>query len=71
MAQRDPTLAAVAKQHGGDGVLIQSDAAQYAGSVTTGNAFTTYGGGSAFTTGSAISAPMVRREGRFFVIKYL
>jgi hypothetical protein len=71
MAQRDSALAAVAKQHGGDGVLIQSDVVQYAGSVTSGNAFTTFGAGSAFTTGSAISAPIVRREGRFFVIKYL
>jgi hypothetical protein len=79
MAQRNPKLAAIAKQQGGDGVLIHSDAAQYMGSITTGNAFTTangsfYGNGfnaSALTTGTVVSAPMIRREGRFFVIKYL
>jgi hypothetical protein len=79
MAQRNSTLATLAKQHGGDGVLIQSDAAQYMGSITTGNAFTTANGsfygngfsGSALTTGTAVSAPIIRREGRFFVIKYL
>jgi hypothetical protein len=66
MAQRNPKLAATAKQQGGDGVLIQSDA-QYMGSITTGNVFT----GAALTTGTLVSAPMIRREGRFFVIKYL
>jgi len=79
MAQRNPKLAAIAKQQGGDGVLIQSDAAQYMGSITMGNAFTTANGafygngfnGSALTTGTLVSAPMIRREGRFFVIKYL
>ena len=67
MAQRNPRLAAIAKQQGGDGVLIQSDAAQYVGSITTGNVFT----GPTLTTGTLVSAPMIRREGRFFVIKYL
>jgi hypothetical protein len=71
MAQRDGALATVAKAHGGDGVLIQSDAVQYLGTFTTGNAATTLTNASAFTTGTAISAPMVRREGRFYVIKYL
>jgi hypothetical protein len=67
MAQRNPKLAAMAKQQSGDGVLIQSDAAQYMGSITTGNVFT----GGALTTGTLVSTPMIRREGRFFVIKYL
>jgi hypothetical protein len=79
MARRNAKLAEVAKQQGGDGVLIQSDAAQYMGSLTTGNAFTTANGnfygngfnGSVLTTGTSISTPMIRREGRFFVIKYL
>lgn len=79
MAQRYPALAASAKQHGGDGILIQSDTAQVVGAMTTGNAFTSvnasvYGNGfngSAVTTGSSFSAPIIRREGRFFVIKYL
>ena len=67
MAQRNPALAALAKQKGGDAVLINSDAAQYVGSITTGNVFI----GPALTTGTLVSAPMIRREGRFFVIKYL
>jgi hypothetical protein len=67
MAQRNPALAALAKQKGGDAVLIHSDAAQYVGSITTGSVFT----GPALTTGTLVSAPMIRREGRFFVIKYL
>jgi hypothetical protein len=57
------------KTRGGDGVLIQSDAAQYMGSITTGNAFTAVNGsfygngfnGSALTTGTFVSAPMIRR----------
>jgi hypothetical protein len=79
MATRNGKIASVAKKQGGDGVLITSDFANYLGSVTTGNAYTTgqanFVGnnmyGSAFTTGTAVSAPIMRREGRFYVIKYL
>jgi hypothetical protein len=79
MAARNAKIASVAKSQGGDGVLITSDFANYLGSVTTGNAYTTgqanFVGnnvyGSAFTTGTAVSASIVRREGRFYVIKYL
>jgi hypothetical protein len=79
MARKNAKLADVAKQRGGDGVLMQSDSAQYMGSLTTGNVFTTANGnfygngynGSALTTGTSISTPIIRREGRFFVIKYL
>jgi hypothetical protein len=77
--QRDGKLAETAKSQGGDGVLIQSDTATNVGSFATGNAFTTVNGnfygngfdGSALTTGAMVSAPIIKREGRFFVIKYL
>ena len=73
MAQRNSKVAASAKQQGGDGVLMQSDSSQYMGTFTSGNAFTSFNGftNTALTTGSSFSAPMMRREGRFFVIKYL
>jgi hypothetical protein len=79
MARRNAKLAEVAKQQGGDSVLMQSDSAQYMDSLTTGSAFTTADGnfygngfnGSALTTGTLVFAPMIRREGRFFIIKYL
>lgn len=69
--KRKPAHREIHKAHYRCRVLIQSDAIQYMGTVTTGNAFTTFGNASAFTTGTTFSAPMVRREGRFFVIKYL
>jgi hypothetical protein len=49
MAQRDGALGAVAKAHGGDGVLIKSDAVQYLGTFTIGNASTALTNTLAFT----------------------
>jgi hypothetical protein len=79
MSMRNYRLTEKAHAAGGDGVLVLSDRSQYVGTFSSGNAFTTanasvYGNnifGSALTTGSAFSMPMFRREGRYYVIKYL
>jgi len=79
MSMRNYRLTEKAHAAGGDAVLVLSDQSQYVGTFSSGNAFTTvnasvYGNnifGSALTTGSAFSMPMFRREGRYYVIKYL
>jgi hypothetical protein len=76
---RYPDIAKAAKAQGGDGVLIQSESVQYMGTVTGGNAFTHLNGnvygngfyGNAFSSSTAISAPLTQREDRYYVIKYL
>ncbi len=71
MAARDGDLASVAKKNGGDAVLINADTSQFMGTVSTGTA-TAFNTGSMVTaTGTGFSAPIMRREGRFFVIKYV
>jgi hypothetical protein len=79
MSMRNYRLTQKAHEAGGDGVLVLSDRSQYVGTYSMGNAFTTanasfYGNslyGSAFTNATAFSMPMFRREGRYYVIKYL
>jgi hypothetical protein len=66
-----PDLAKAAKSLGGDGVLIQSESIQYAGSVSSGNTFVSPLGSGLVATGSGISVPLTQREGHFLVIKYL
>ncbi len=83
MAARNPHLAALTKERGGDGLLLSSDETETMGIVSTANATATgwgtattfgnvtnfSGGASAFGTG--VSVPIMRREGRFYVIKYV
>jgi hypothetical protein len=79
MSMRNYRLTQKAHEAGGDGVLVLSDNSQYMGTFSTGNAFTTanasvYGNsiyGSAVTNATAFSMPMIRRESRYYVIKYL
>jgi hypothetical protein len=79
MSMRNYRLTQKAQEAGGDGVLVLSDTSQYMGTITTGNAFTTanaslYGNtfyGSALTNATAFSVPIIRRESRYYVIKYL
>ena len=83
MLLRDGKIAAVAKQQGGDGVLLSFDERETVGSFTSGNSYTTgqatayktLGGvqayGSANTSSTAISQTITRRNSKFYVIRYL
>jgi hypothetical protein len=83
MAVRNSQLAAKAKTKGGDGLLLSSDVSDMVGTFSTANATATgwgsattfgntttfNGGASAFGTG--MTMPMIRRTGRYYVIKYV
>ena len=87
MAMRDSDLARTAKQNGGDGILLKAEQTDFLGTYSTGNATAVTtghatavtngnvtnvtGGGITTATGSGISVPIIRREGQYFVIKYL
>ena len=83
MLLRDGHIAGVAKQQGGDGVLLSFDERETVGSITSGNAYTTgqatayktFGGvqayGSASTSSTSISQTITRRNSKFYVIRYL
>jgi hypothetical protein len=87
MAIRDSDLAAAAKRNGGDGILLKAEQSEFLGTystgsatavttghataVTNGNLTTVTGGGVTTATGSGISVPIVRREGQYYVIKYV
>jgi hypothetical protein len=83
MAARNPQLAALVRQRGGDGLLLNSDTTQVMGSFSTASATatgwgsaTTFGGvtnfnGGANAFGTGMAVPILRREGRFYVIKYV
>ena len=76
---RDSSLAKLAKDHGGDGILIHSDASRYTGTTTSTIVDSTYRekkkgnkkNGSSSTFVTETSEDQYQREGRFYVIKYL
>jgi hypothetical protein len=76
---RDSSLAKLAKDHGGDGILIHSDASRYTGTTTSTVVDSTYKekkngkkkNGSSSTFVTETSEDQYQREGRFYVIKYL
>jgi hypothetical protein len=71
MAARNSQVAAKARAQGGDGVILNSDLAEHIGTISNGNAFAWsngyYGGASAFGT----SVPIIKRTGRYYVVKYV
>jgi hypothetical protein len=71
MVSRNSQVAAKARSQGGDAVILGDDQSQIVGSISTGNAFASSNGyfGSASFFGT--SAPIVRRTGRYYVIKYI
>jgi len=68
MLMREKQIAAKARQHGGNGVLLNFDERHYVGSVFSGRAVTT---GNGVTTGSGFSLAMSRRNSKFYVIRYI
>jgi hypothetical protein len=70
MAGRDSEMAAEAKKNGGD--ALGADERDFMGTYSTANAVAISSGNDVVTaTGSEISMPIVRREGRYYVIKYV
>ena len=71
MARRDADLAAAAKRNGGDGLLLKAEQTDFLGTYSTGNATAITSGNVTTAVGSGVSVPMIRREGQYFVIKYV
>lgn len=83
MAMRNPQIAGLVRQKGGDALLMSSDNEQFIGSFTTGSAsatgwgnastfgnMTTFNGG-ATAFGNSMTMPIIRRSARYYVIKYI
>jgi hypothetical protein len=71
MAMRDSDLAAEAKKNGGDGILLKAEQTDFLGTYSTGNATAVTSGNVTTAFGSGVSVPIIRREGQYFVIKYV
>jgi len=71
MARRDADLAAAAKRNGGDGLLLKAEQTDFLGTYSTGNATAVTSGNVTTAVGSGVSVPIIRREGQYFVIKYV
>jgi hypothetical protein len=71
MAGRDAGMARQAKQAGGDGLILSSDLTNGMGTYTTGNAAIVGTGNVATVTGSSMSMPIIQRQARYYVIKYV
>lgn len=67
MAARDNQIAAEARAKGGDGVIMSSDNSQYVGSAAFVNSSAYWNNVST----TAVSVPLMRQNGTYFVIKYL
>lgn len=71
MAMRDSDLAAAARKNGGDGILLKAEQADFLGTYSTANATAVTNGNLTTAFGSGVSVPIVRREGQYYVIKYV
>ena len=66
----------IAKENGGQGILMGLDERDFVGMLTTGSATTSLtpaftGGLSGFSSGSGFGLAAVRRNAKFYVIRYL
>jgi len=64
-------LAVEAKKNGGDGILLKADRTDFIGVYSTENATAFTNGNVTTAIGSSVSVPITRREGEFFVVKYV
>jgi hypothetical protein len=71
MAMRDSDLVAEAKKSGGDRILLKAEQADFVGTYSTGNTTAVTTGNVTTAFGSGVTVPIIRREGQYFVIKYL
>ena len=75
MAMRDSQLAALTKARGGDALLLSSDTETVMGTMSSANAWgnaSTFGNVTNFNGGAfGMTAPILRRQAKYFVIKYI
>lgn len=64
-------MASQAKKAGGDGLLLNSEQVNYAGTVSSGNVSAFANGNTLNAYGSGMSFPLTNRESRYYVIKYV
>lgn len=64
-------MASRAKKAGGDGLLLNLEQVNYAGTVSS-SSFSTFANGNTLTgSGVGLSVPLSNRESRYYVIKYV
>jgi hypothetical protein len=71
MAGRNSQVAAKARSQGGDAIILGGDQSEYVGSINSGNAFAWSNGYHAGASFFGTSAPVIKRTGRYYVIKYI
>jgi hypothetical protein len=71
MAGRNADMAAAAKRNGGDALLLNADQSNLVATYSTANATAVSSGNTTTAFGSGISVPIIRRGGRYYVIKYV
>jgi len=71
MALRKIEVVTKAKKYGGDAVVMLDDNGQIVGGVNTFNATANTYGSTTYVSGSGVSVPVIRREGKYEVIKYV
>jgi hypothetical protein len=71
MAGRDRGMADKARNAGGDGLLLTSDQTNGMGSYSTGNATAFVTGNTVTATGNALTLPIIQRQAKYYVIKYV
>jgi hypothetical protein len=67
MAMRDSAVASEARAKGGDGVIMNSDHSQLVGIADMTNVNAVYNS----LYGTSVTMPIMRRDGTYYVIKYL
>jgi hypothetical protein len=71
MAGRDAGLAREAKKAGGDGLLLASDLTNNMGAYSTSYVAVVGTGNVMTATGTGVSMPIIQRQARYYVIKYV
>jgi hypothetical protein len=71
MARLKGDIAKKAKEQGADAVIILGRGSKVRGYVTNASATTTLSGNSAYSSGTAMSVPVLRNSASFAVIKYV
>jgi hypothetical protein len=71
MARLKKDIAKKAKAQGADAVILLGSGSKIRGYVTNASATTTFSGNSAYSSGTGVSAPILRNSASFAVIKYV
>ena len=71
IAGRDRGMASKAKKAGGDGLLLTSEQTNGMGSYSTGSAMAFANGNTITATGTGVSLPIIQRQAKYYVIKYV